>query len=101
MEIEMLQENPNTKQFSYILDETIPFIEKYRPKTLPDMISHEDILSTINLFVEKKNIPHFLFHGPPGTGKTSCILALALLIISSFKFKLRYQIFLKYLYMII
>ena len=73
----MLQENPNTKQFSYILDETIPFIEKYRPKTLPDMISHEDILSTINLFVEKKNIPHFLFHGPPGTGKTSCILALA------------------------
>ncbi len=56
---------------------TIPLIEKYRPKTLKDMISHEDILATINLFVEKKNIPHFLFHGPPGTGKTSCILALA------------------------
>jgi replication factor C subunit 3/5 len=55
----------------------LPFIEKYRPKSLSDIISHQEILSTINLFVEKRNIPHFLFHGPPGTGKTSCILALA------------------------
>lgn len=72
----------NLRQIQMLLDEaasisTVPLIEKYRPKTLKDMVSHEDILATINLFVEKKNIPHFLFHGPPGTGKTSCILALA------------------------
>lgn len=55
----------------------LPLIEKYRPTSLNEIVSHEDILSTINLFVERKTIPHFLFHGPPGTGKTSCILALA------------------------
>lgn len=55
----------------------LPFIEKYRPQTLNDIISHTDILSTVNLFIEKRSIPHFLFHGPPGTGKTSCILALS------------------------
>lgn len=72
----------NQRQIQMLIDEaasisTVPLIEKYRPKTLKDMVSHEDILATINLFIEKKNIPHFLFHGPPGTGKTSCILALA------------------------
>lgn len=58
-------------------DDKLPLIEKYRPRTLKDMVSHEEILKTINTFVEKKSIPHFLFHGPPGTGKTSCILSIA------------------------
>ena len=78
----IIQNAQNTSQIQMLIDEaasisTVPLIEKYRPKTLKDMVSHEDILATINLFIEKKNIPHFLFHGPPGTGKTSCILAVA------------------------
>jgi replication factor C subunit 3/5 len=56
---------------------TLPLVEKYRPKLLTEIVSHEEILSTINLFIEKKNIPHLLFHGPPGTGKTTSILAIA------------------------
>jgi replication factor C subunit 3/5 len=56
---------------------TLPLIEKYRPRHLNEIVSHEEILSTINLFIEKKNIPHLLFHCPPGTGKTTSILAIA------------------------
>jgi len=38
---------------------------------------HQDILATINKFIESNRLPHLLFYGPPGTGKTSTILALA------------------------
>lgn len=76
-EIEMTDETKPINSLQVDNTSKLPFIEKYRPKTLQDMVSHEEILSTINRFLEKKNIPHFLFHGPPGTGKTSCILAMA------------------------
>lgn len=52
-------------------------IEKYRPATLEDVSGHQDILSTINKFVDSNKLPHLLLYGPPGTGKTSTILALA------------------------
>jgi len=78
-DIEMSEGNaPKTNTFlENFTDNNLPLIEKYRPKTLKEMVSHEEILNTINIFVEKKSIPHFLFHGPPGTGKTSCILSIA------------------------
>ncbi len=52
-------------------------IEKYRPATLADVSGHQDILATINKFVDSNRLPHLLLYGPPGTGKTSTILALA------------------------
>lgn len=52
-------------------------VEKYRPASLADVSGHQDILATINKFVESNRLPHLLFYGPPGTGKTSTILALA------------------------
>lgn len=52
-------------------------VEKYRPATLSDVSGHQDILATINKFIESNRLPHLLFYGPPGTGKTSTILALA------------------------
>ncbi|KAG7162488.1 Replication factor C subunit 5-like, partial [Homarus americanus] len=52
-------------------------VEKYRPQTLQDLISHEDIISTIKRFIDEDHLPHLLFYGPPGTGKTSTILACA------------------------
>ncbi|XP_046363718.2 replication factor C subunit 5-like [Haliotis rufescens] len=55
----------------------LPWVEKYRPKKLEDLISHVDIINTIERFVAEERLPHLLFYGPPGTGKTSTILAVA------------------------
>lgn len=58
-------------------EDSLPWVEKYRPETLSDVSGHQDILSTINKFVDSNRLPHLLLYGPPGTGKTSTILALA------------------------
>jgi len=55
----------------------LPWVEKYRPNALQELISHEDIISTIKTFISQDKLPHLLFYGPPGTGKTSTILACA------------------------
>lgn len=62
---------------------SLPLIEKYRPKSLTEIVSHKDILQTINSFLLKKNFPHLLLHGPPGTGKTSCAQSIVNTIFSS------------------
>lgn len=55
----------------------LPWIEKYRPTTLDGIISHEDIISTLKTFIKSNCLPHLLFYGPPGSGKTSTIAACA------------------------
>ena len=57
--------------------EEVLWVEKYRPRTLDDVIDQEDVISALKEFVKKKNIPNMLFSGPPGTGKTATALALA------------------------
>ncbi|KAK4706134.1 replication factor C subunit 3/5, partial [Phenoliferia sp. Uapishka_3] len=57
--------------------DSAPWVEKYRPVTLSDVVAHQDIISTIDQFIAKNRVPHLLFYGPPGTGKTSTILAVA------------------------
>ncbi|KMU73093.1 replication factor C subunit 3 [Coccidioides immitis RMSCC 3703] len=58
-------------------EDNLPWVEKYRPSTLDDVSGHQDIIATINRFIESNRLPHLLLYGPPGTGKTSTILALA------------------------
>ncbi|KAJ4286559.1 Subunit of heteropentameric Replication factor C (RF-C) [Collariella sp. IMI 366227] len=58
-------------------EDNLPWVEKYRPVSLSDVSGHQDILATINKFVDSNRLPHLLLYGPPGTGKTSTILALA------------------------
>lgn len=57
--------------------EKLPWIEKYRPKNLHNIIGHEDKVETLQNLVKNNELPHLLLYGPPGTGKTSIILALA------------------------
>ena len=53
----------------------LPFVEKYRPVKLSDVLSHEDSIITLKKFLNCKNVPHLMFYGPSGTGKTSTIEA--------------------------
>ena len=54
-----------------------PWVEKFRPQTMDEVVAHEQILSTLKRFIANDSIPHLLFYGPPGTGKTTTIHALA------------------------
>ena len=95
------------RKLQQLKENSRPWIEKYRPKSLKDLIAHTDIISTsnfiynlhilanlnacfkfsgnilylslhiVNRLMEAKRLPHLLFYGPPGTGKTSTILACA------------------------
>ncbi|KAL1793782.1 hypothetical protein ACET3X_008764 [Alternaria dauci] len=58
-------------------EDSLPWVEKYRPSSLDDVEGHQDIIATINKFVDSNRLPHLLLYGPPGTGKTSTVLALA------------------------
>ncbi|PVU90209.1 hypothetical protein BB561_004981 [Smittium simulii] len=56
-------------------DDQLPWIEKYRPKNISDIVSQDRVVNVLQSSIEKKGLPHLLFYGPPGTGKTSTILA--------------------------
>ena len=51
----------------------LPWIEKYRPKQIDQIISHREIIQSLKKFICKKTLPHLLFFGPSGSGKTSAI----------------------------
>ena len=51
--------------------------EKYRPATLAEMKNQADVVGRLKRFAETKAMPHCLFAGPPGSGKTTAALCLA------------------------
>lgn len=53
-----------------------PWVEKYRPKKLKDIIGHKPIVDRLMHLVESKNLPNMLFAGRAGIGKTTAVLAL-------------------------
>ena len=56
---------------------SVPWVEKYRPKTLLDVVAQRKVIDTLQALVSQDKLTHLILHGPPGTGKTSTALALA------------------------
>jgi len=55
----------------------LPWTEKYRPKTLDEMVGQEEVVARLKAYAKSKEMPNLLFAGPPGTGKTTAAMALA------------------------
>ena len=59
-------------------EDEVMWVEKYRPKTLDEVTNHKDTIQSLNAFLATpKTMPHLLFAGPAGTGKTSVALCIA------------------------
>ncbi|KAI5382193.1 Subunit of heteropentameric Replication factor C (RF-C) [Lathyrus oleraceus] len=55
----------------------VPWVEKYRPSKVVDIVGNEDAVSRLQVIARDGNMPNLILSGPPGTGKTTSILALA------------------------
>jgi len=58
-----------------IIKSKTPWVDKYRPKKLDDIVQQDEVKSILKASLICGNIPHLLLYGPPGTGKTSTVLA--------------------------
>ncbi|WP_457753207.1 replication factor C small subunit [Thermococcus sp.] len=53
-----------------------PWVEKYRPQRLDDIVGQDHIVKRLKHYVKTGSMPHLLFAGPPGVGKTTAALCL-------------------------
>lgn len=59
------------------MTDILPWVEKYRPRTIDEIIGNSIIIDRFKLISQEGCIPNMIITGPPGTGKTSSILCLA------------------------
>lgn len=52
------------------------WIEKYRPERLEEIVGQDEIIRRLRSYVRSRNLPHLLFSGPPGVGKTAAAIAI-------------------------
>jgi replication factor C subunit 2/4 len=55
---------------------TQSWVDKYRPKTLKHVLLSDDTRFILRKLLHSKDMPHLLLHGPPGSGKTTTVMAL-------------------------
>ena len=54
-----------------------PWVEKYRPRSLDDVVGNEETVVRLRAIAKDGNMPNLILSGPPGTGKTTSVHALA------------------------
>ena len=59
-----------------LMEQTIPWVEKYRPTTFNNIVLDPINRRIFENILEKNYFPNVLFYGPPGTGKTTTIINL-------------------------
>jgi replication-associated recombination protein RarA len=47
------------------------WVESFRPDTLEGYIGNEHIIEKVRIFINNGDVPHLLFYGTAGTGKTT------------------------------
>lgn len=62
---------------THALNLELPWVEKYRPHKLDDVVGNEETIERLKLIVQDGNMPHMIILGLPGIGKTTSIHCLA------------------------
>ncbi|KAK5467992.1 replication factor C subunit 4 [Exophiala xenobiotica] len=58
-------------------DYELPWVEKYRPVYLDDVVGNSETIERLKIIAKDGNMPHVIISGMPGIGKTTSILCLA------------------------
>lgn len=62
---------------NYSLSLELPWVEKYRPHKLDDIVGNDETIERLKLIAQDGNMPHMIISGLPGIGKTTSIHCLA------------------------
>lgn len=60
----------------FVSQSMLPWSERHRPTRLVDVGGNDDVVRALRSFTTIASVPHLILHGPPGSGKTSSILAM-------------------------
>ncbi|TIC48229.1 P-loop containing nucleoside triphosphate hydrolase protein [Wallemia mellicola] len=81
--IRVINYHPTLINFNHRLDMSksanyeVPWVEKYRPRVLSDIVGNQDTVKRLEVIAQDGNMPHMIMSGTPGIGKTTAVLALA------------------------
>lgn len=60
-----------------VLATGVPWVEKYRPTSLDDIVGNVETVERLKIIARDGNLPNLIIAGPPGCGKTTSVLCLA------------------------